>query len=68
MVSCADKLSNVRSMVEDYNNMKDKLWTMFNAGYDEQKWYYLEILDVFSDLNSYQMYKELEDKINYIFK
>ncbi|MCX7695665.1 MAG: HD domain-containing protein [Caloramator sp.] len=68
MVSCADKLSNIRSMVEDYNSMSDKLWSMFNAGYDEQKWYYLEVLNVFSDLKAYQMYKELQDKINYLFK
>lgn len=68
MVSCADKLSNIRSMVEDYNTMRDKLWAMFNAGYDEQRWYYFELLDVFLDLKAYQMYKELQEKINYIFK
>ncbi|SHF25501.1 MULTISPECIES: HD domain-containing protein [Caloramator] len=68
IVSCADKLSNIRSMVEDYNTMRDKLWVMFNAGYDEQKWYYFELLDVFLDLKAYPMYKELQEKINYIFK
>lgn len=68
MLSCADKLSNVRSMIEDYKMMKDNLWTMFNAGYDDQKWYYTEILKVFKDLYNYPMYKELEYKVNLLFR
>lgn len=67
MVSCADKLSNIRSMVEDYKTLKDQLWLMFNAGYDEQKWYYNEVLNALKDLNGYNMYKELEEKIHFLF-
>ncbi|MCX7950782.1 MAG: HD domain-containing protein [Clostridiales bacterium] len=67
MVSCADKLSNIRSMVEDYKTLNDKLWFMFNAGYDEQKWYYTEVLKALDDLKGYDMFKELEEKIGFLF-
>ncbi|MCX7904969.1 MAG: phosphohydrolase, partial [Caloramator sp.] len=67
MLSCADKLSNIRSTVEDYKVMQDKLWLMFNAGYEEQKWYYNEILIALKDLKNYPMYQELKEKINLLF-
>lgn len=40
LVSCADKLSNIRSMGKDLSAEKDKLWTRFNEGHEMQKWYY----------------------------
>jgi len=39
-VACADKLHNVRSMVADYQEQGELLWDRFNAGRDEQEWYY----------------------------
>ena len=39
-VSCADKLHNVRCMTADYEEIGDDLWSRFNAGKDDQKWYY----------------------------
>ena len=39
-VACADKLHNVRSMVADYREQGERLWDRFNAGRDEQEWYY----------------------------
>lgn len=38
--SCADKLHNVRSMAADYREIGERLWDRFNAGGDDQEWYY----------------------------
>ncbi|MFX0016049.1 MAG: HD domain-containing protein [Promethearchaeota archaeon] len=40
LLACADKLSNIQDILEDYNNVGDKLWKRFNAPKEKQKWYY----------------------------
>ena len=47
MVSCADKLDNARAILHDYSELGDAIWTRFNAGKDEQKWYYRSLAKVF---------------------
>ena len=46
-ISLADKLHNVRSITVDYATLRDELWERFNAGKDEQAWYFRSLLDVF---------------------
>ena len=38
--TCADKLHNVSSMAADCREMGERLWERFNAGGDDQEWYY----------------------------
>ncbi len=45
LVSCADKLKNVRSMAMDYEQHKDILWQRFNRGKEEQVWYYKSLVE-----------------------
>lgn len=40
LVSCADKLHNVRSVLFDYRQQGEKLWDRFNAGKKESIWFY----------------------------
>ncbi|MBM3189164.1 MAG: bifunctional (p)ppGpp synthetase/guanosine-3',5'-bis(diphosphate) 3'-pyrophosphohydrolase [Chloroflexi bacterium] len=40
LVSCADKLQNVRSMRADWAEVGEALWERFREGRDEQAWYY----------------------------
>lgn len=40
MLVLADKLSNIREMSQDFNEIGDELWKRFNRGYDMQSWYY----------------------------
>jgi len=47
LVSIADKLHNVRSILADYRRHKENLWMRFNAGKEEQFWYYGELVRVF---------------------
>lgn len=69
LISCADKLSNIRSIYNDYINIGDGLWDRFNAGYDEQKWYYINLTKSLSSLGrlNYDMYFELCDIIGKVF-
>jgi len=47
LVSCADKLHNLRAVVRDYRDLGDALWDRFNASASEQVWYYRRLEDVF---------------------
>ncbi|MEA2826782.1 MAG: hypothetical protein QOG43_1221 [Actinomycetota bacterium] len=45
-VSAADKLHNARSILSDYRDIGDELWTRFNAGVDGQLWNYGCLADI----------------------
>lgn len=46
-VALADKLDNVRSILADYRHIGDTLWTRFNAGKQDQLWFFRSLVDVF---------------------
>ncbi len=46
-VSCADKLHNVLTMLEDYKIHGEKLWERFNRGREKQEWYYKSLVQSF---------------------
>ncbi len=68
LVCCADKLSNMRSMVYDLMSVGDKLWDRFRAGKEDIKWYYTEIVRCLPELSGYEMYKELKSLLGNIWK
>lgn len=47
LVSAADKLHNVRAMVEDFRSEGAKFWERFKRGTEPQLWYYKEVLKVY---------------------
>lgn len=68
LIFCADKLSNIKSILRYIENSSDNdLWSKFNAGFNEQKWYYTESLKVLSDLEDTKMYIELKETIDLVF-
>lgn len=68
LVFCADKLSNIKSIIRYMENSTDKdLWTKFNAGFEDQKWYYSQSLKVLNELSNTKMYLELEEAIETVF-
>ncbi|MGB3366817.1 MAG: HD domain-containing protein [Acidaminobacteraceae bacterium] len=68
LIFCADKLSNIQSIIRYKQNSSDKdLWSKFNAGFEDQKWYYTESLRVLNDLKDTKMYLELKDSIDIVF-
>lgn len=64
----ADKLSNVKSMIREYETKGDQLWNNFNRGYNKQKNHYLELKKVLSPLEGYPLYDELTKNINILFE
>lgn len=47
LVSAADKLYNLRAIVEDFRIEGAEVWKRFNRGPQQQLWYYRELLKMF---------------------
>lgn len=67
LLHCADKLSNLRSMMNDYLLCKEALWDRFNRGKEKQAWYYGEAIAALEPVRRYQMYGELKKIYSEIF-
>lgn len=48
LVICADKLSNVSSIAADFQTCGTAVWSRFNRGYADQKWYYMSLAEIFA--------------------
>jgi (p)ppGpp synthase/HD superfamily hydrolase len=46
LVTCADKLDNLRSISSDYSKIGESLWKRFNASKMKQAWYYTSIASI----------------------
>ncbi|MTI67920.1 MAG: bifunctional (p)ppGpp synthetase/guanosine-3',5'-bis(diphosphate) 3'-pyrophosphohydrolase [Firmicutes bacterium] len=72
VVSCADKLHNIKTIKEDYKNSGKKVWDNFKRGKEKQKWYYTSIVESIctdKNLNSnISLFKELKKEVEYMFK
>lgn len=66
-VACADKLHNIRSIINDYNQYGEEIWTRFNAGKEKQKWYYSTIVASLKYTNSFPLADELETEVKRLF-
>ena len=70
MLSCADKLANIQSKIEDYEKLKERLWKKFNAPKEDQEWYYRSMLKSYRQEPSIahlNIYKELRKNIKEFF-
>jgi (p)ppGpp synthase/HD superfamily hydrolase len=47
LVSAADKLNNVRSILSDYREVREAIWERFNGGREGTLWYYRALLEEF---------------------
>jgi (p)ppGpp synthase/HD superfamily hydrolase len=47
LVSAADKLNNVRSILSDYRAIGESVWERFRGGREGTLWYYRTLLDIF---------------------
>ncbi len=45
VVSCADKLHNLRTIADGYARMGDAIWGVFKRGRKEQEWYYRALVE-----------------------
>jgi (p)ppGpp synthase/HD superfamily hydrolase len=60
LVSAADKLNNVRSILADYRKIRDEVWERFNGGREGTLWYYRVLLDEFLRRKPNRVTQELE--------
>lgn len=63
IVSKADKLHNLRSIVRDYRVVGDELWSRFKGGRDGTIWYYRELSAIFARLAPGPMQRELTELV-----
>ncbi|OWY25158.1 HD domain-containing protein [Sphingobacteriales bacterium UPWRP_1] len=74
LVSCADKLDNAKAIRQDYAQFGEDFWKRFNAGKEEQKWYYQSLAKAFLDRGQefgqplLGIAEELSENVNQIFK
>ena len=47
LVSCADKLDNIRSTIDEFTRIGDAVWFRFNRPRKQQRWYNQSLADVF---------------------
>ena len=47
LLTCADKLDNIRSIKEDYERFGESVWKRFRRAKDSQAWYYSALADIF---------------------
>ncbi len=58
LVSAADKLNNVRSILADYRLIGDQIWERFNGGREATLWYYRALLEEFQRMNPSRLIAE----------
>jgi (p)ppGpp synthase/HD superfamily hydrolase len=58
LVSAADKLNNVRSILADYREVGEVVWERFNGGREGTLWYYRTLLDEFRRTKSNRLVRE----------
>jgi len=60
LVSAADKLHNVRSILKDYRMIGDAVWERFHGGKEGTLWYYRSLVDAFLKNQLTPLVEELE--------
>ena len=69
MVALGDKLSNMRAIARDYDEIGDALWNRFHTNDPkEHEWHYRGLADALRELEDTMAYKEFESLINKVFK
>ncbi len=60
LVSAADKLNNVRSILSDYREVGELIWERFNGGREGTLWYYRALLEEFQRGAPNRLIREFE--------
>jgi (p)ppGpp synthase/HD superfamily hydrolase len=69
LVSAADKLHNLRSMIADYAEQGDALWERFKRGRASIAWYYRAVTDslLAGDLQAHPLIQQLDEAVRVFF-
>lgn len=71
LVMAADKLHNVRSIVEEHQKIGEAVWQRFNRGRDQQAWYYRGVTNSLTenlpeDLDK-SLFVQLHQEVEFLF-
>ncbi len=69
LITLADKLNNIRTMVRDYEVCGEEIWSRFNRGRQEQEWYYKGLVEALGLNRRYLpcMFNEFEKLVGELF-
>ncbi len=68
MVICADKLSNISSIASDLEKYGEQTWSRFKRGYEQQKWYYCSLAEIFAQhKDKSDLFCEYTDAVKSVF-
>jgi (p)ppGpp synthase/HD superfamily hydrolase len=60
LVSAADKLNNIRSIISDYRAIGESVWSRFSGGREGTLWYYRTLREVFLERKPNRITREYE--------
>ena len=71
LVTCADKLHNIRTIISEYEKMGEHVWERFKRGRADQEWYYrglVESLGHCSNKPGYEsLFQQLKSEVETLF-
>lgn len=68
LVSAADKLHNVRSIIRDYHEHGEDIWNRFQGKRDGTLWYYETVADTLLRRYRTQLTRDLQDAVDDLLK
>ncbi|MFK9090744.1 HD domain-containing protein [Bacillus salipaludis] len=66
-VVCADKLHNIRSIINDFEQIGDMVWERFNRGKHDQEWYYRNVIESLDYQSNFRLLDELKVEVDRLF-
>ena len=60
LVSCADKIHNLTSLINSYKIDGEKIWQRFNASKEKKLWFYKEVIKILKKRLNNKIVSELE--------
>ena len=71
LLSCADKLANIRDLISELKMEGEGFWDKFNAPKEEQEWYYRSMLEAFAtgpqNITETRTFRELKECVEELF-
>jgi hypothetical protein len=65
-VSLADKVHNARSILADYRDVGEELWSRFKGTREESLWYYRSLVEIFARRRPGPLAEELQRTVEEI--
>jgi (p)ppGpp synthase/HD superfamily hydrolase len=67
-LTCADKLHNLRTILRDFEEQGAEIWNKFNRGYEQQKWYYTNLVLSLGDQSTFPLLEQFREEVKSVFK